>query len=61
MYVCHQKTLTWEVGHGADTSLKWAKLPHPLYPVLHAPEFNSFNHIKNDWNIVKMLDLILTH
>ena len=28
---------------------------------LHAPEFNLFYHIKNDWNIVKILDLILTH
>ena len=31
------------------------------WQVLHAPEFNSFYHIKNDWNIVKILDLILTH
>ena len=32
-----------------------------MYLVLHAPEFNSFYHIKTDWNIVKILDLVLTH
>ena len=29
--------------------------------VLHALEFNLFYHIKNDKNIFRILDLVLTH